>query len=68
MLGAEYFSGRPGLIGYDMLNEPFGGAGILTRLYEDTAKRIRKWDKDSILFVSPSVLLWMVGCSLAEIQ
>ena len=51
---AEKFADNPGIVGYDMLNEPFGDDALqISPLYEDVAARIRKHDKKAILFVEP---------------
>ena len=51
---AEKFADNPGIVGYDMLNEPFGDDALqLSPLFEDVAARIRKHDRKAILFVEP---------------
>jgi hypothetical protein len=60
-VAAEHFAGMPGVVGYDMINEPYGEAQILTDLYEEIAKNIRSQDPDGILFLSPSLYLWLVS-------
>ena len=51
---AEKFADNPGIVGYDMLNEPFGDDALqLSPLFEDVAARIRKHDTKAILFVEP---------------
>ena len=51
---AEKFADNPGIVGYDMLNEPFGDEALqISPLYEDVAARIRKHDTKAILFVEP---------------
>ncbi|CAK0783442.1 hypothetical protein CVIRNUC_006641 [Coccomyxa viridis] len=53
---AEKFADNPGIVGYDMLNEPFGDDALqLSPLFEDVAARIRKHDKKAILFVEPQI-------------
>ena len=55
---AEKFADNPAIVGYDMLNEPFGDEALqISPLYEDIAARIRKHDKKAILFVEPQVLI-----------
>jgi endoglycosylceramidase len=54
---ATRFGAHPSVLGYDMLNEPFGDEVTeLAPLYEDGARALRKHDPDAILFVSPQVL------------
>lgn len=56
LLSAETFADNPAVIGYDILNEPYGDEVTeIGPLYEDTAKRIRKYDKKAILFIEPQV-------------
>lgn len=50
------FAGQPRVIGYDILNEPQGDAGLLTQLYLDAIARIRRQDPDAIAFVEPEML------------
>jgi endoglycosylceramidase len=59
MLGelARRFASHPAVIGYDMLNEPWGDEVTqIGPLHEDAAKVLRTEDPDAILFVSPQVL------------
>jgi endoglycosylceramidase len=54
---AARFGQQPGLIGFDMLNEPWGDErGEIGPLYELAAKAIRKSAPDALLFVSPHAL------------
>jgi len=51
------FKAHASVIGYDMLNEPWGyEAEELYPLYEDTARVIRSNDPSAILFVSPAAI------------
>ncbi|WP_369215013.1 cellulase family glycosylhydrolase, partial [Streptomyces flavofungini] len=61
---AERFADDDAVIGYDLMNEPWGGsvqgpafeAGPLARLYEDCVGAIREVDRDHWLFVEPSAI------------
>ena len=54
---ATRLADHPAVLGYDMLNEPWGDEKTqLAPLYADGAKVLRKHDADAILFVSPAVL------------
>ncbi|GAB3478207.1 cellulase family glycosylhydrolase [Nocardiopsis coralliicola] len=56
---AERFAGETAVIGYDLMNEPFGGSlqgadfetGPLAELYRRSIERIREADPDTWLFV-----------------
>ncbi|WP_017601184.1 cellulase family glycosylhydrolase [Nocardiopsis lucentensis] len=56
---AARFAGEPAVIGYDLMNEPFGGSlqgpdfesGPLAELYRRCVARIREADQDTWLFV-----------------
>ncbi len=62
-LSAETFADNPGVIGYDILNEPYGDEETeIGPLYEDAAKRIRKYDKKAILFIEPQVRATSSSC------
>ena len=51
------------MIGYDLLNEPFGDEVTeIGPLYADVAQRIRKHDPDGILFIEPQVACMRTAC------
>ncbi|WP_331447812.1 cellulase family glycosylhydrolase [Streptomyces xanthochromogenes] len=61
---AERFAADPAVIGYDLMNEPFGGsvqgpafeAGPLAALYREAIAAIRRVDHDSWIFVEPEAV------------
>ncbi|KOU44965.1 cellulase family glycosylhydrolase [Streptomyces sp. WM6378] len=61
---AARFADDPAVLGYDLMNEPFGGsvqgpafeAGPLAALYRQTIGAIRKVDHDSWIFVEPEAV------------
>jgi endoglycosylceramidase len=54
---AKRFADHPAVLGYDMLNEPWGDEKTqLGPLYRDAEKVLRMADSDAIMFVSPQVL------------
>ena len=56
MCPTETFAGNPAVLGYDLLNEPWGDEVTeIGPLYEDIAARIRKHDANAILFIGPRV-------------
>ncbi|GAA2014396.1 hypothetical protein GCM10009799_48370 [Nocardiopsis rhodophaea] len=61
---ADRFSGEPAVIGYDLMNEPWGGTlqgpeferGPLAELYRRSITAIRTVDNDSWIFVEPQAV------------
>ncbi len=61
---SAYFAGDPAVLGYDLLNEPWGNEITeIAELYKDAAKVIRRNDPQTILFVSPHALISAGGSS-----
>jgi endoglycosylceramidase len=57
---ARAFRDNPGVIGYDIINEPFGDeATDIDALYRDAAQVIRAEDPTSILFLEPQINVGM---------
>ncbi|MEV5978005.1 cellulase family glycosylhydrolase [Streptomyces sp. NPDC052114] len=61
---ARYFADDDAVVGYDLMNEPWGGSvqgpafesGPLARLYQDCVDAIRTVDRDRWLLVEPSAI------------
>ncbi|MEU6821690.1 cellulase family glycosylhydrolase [Streptomyces atriruber] len=61
---ARHFADDDTVIGYDLMNEPWGGSvqgpafesGPLARLYQDAIDAVRTVDRDHWLFVEPSAI------------
>lgn len=61
---AQRFANEPAVLGYDLMNEPFGGTRqfgffegpILTPFYQRTVNAIREVDSDNWVFVEPQAL------------
>ncbi|MEZ0091172.1 cellulase family glycosylhydrolase [Streptacidiphilus sp. EB129] len=61
---AKYFAGDDTVIGYDLMNEPWGGSvqgaafesGPLASMYQDTIDAIRTVDQKHWLFVEPAAV------------
>ncbi len=58
---AHRLSNHTNVIGYDIINEPWGQDSQLLALYEDAAEAIRKHHPEAILFVSPHALVSGIG-------
>jgi endoglycosylceramidase len=53
---ATALSGEPGVIGYDLINEPEGDeASELGPFYEDAAAAVRAGDRNVIVFIEPNI-------------
>ena len=48
---AERFKGHPGLLGYDIMNEPHGTAGLWPGAAQAAVDAIREVDRQSLIFV-----------------
>jgi len=55
---ASRLSDQEGIVGYDLLNEPFSDPfeSELSSLYQEAARHIRSEDKSAILFLEPNLL------------
>ncbi|MGH8875942.1 MAG: cellulase family glycosylhydrolase [Stackebrandtia sp.] len=61
---AKYFGDNDAVLGYDLMNEPWGGSvqgaafetGPLARLYRQSIDEIRGTDEDSWIFVEPQAV------------
>eukprot|EP00884_Botryococcus_braunii_P014499 jgi/Botrbrau1/2304/Bobra.101_2s0125.1 len=61
------FANNPAILGYDILNEPYGQERRQVQpLWEDAATVIRKNDPDAILFLTPIFLLGLGGQSAIQ--
>jgi endoglycosylceramidase len=59
---ALHFRSHPGVIAYDLLNEPWGSeASELGPLYADAAAQIRAIDPTSLIFIEPALPLTVIG-------
>ncbi|MFD0558450.1 endoglycosylceramidase [Stackebrandtia endophytica] len=75
---AEYFADEPAVLGYDLMNEPWGGTlqgaafetGPLATLYQSSIDRIRQHDPDSWIFVEPQAvgINWGLPSSLPRLD
>jgi endoglycosylceramidase len=54
---ADHMSDYPNVIGYDLINEPWGSDDELASLYNDIGSAIRERHPSAILFVPPHALL-----------
>lgn len=59
---ALHFRSHPGVIAYDLLNEPWGSeSSELGPLYADAAAQIRAIDPTSLVFIEPALPFTVVG-------
>lgn len=64
---AKRFADHPAVIGYDLMNEPFGDElSQIAPLYEDVGTAIRKVNPGSILFIEPNILT-SIGTSHSQL-
>lgn len=54
---AQRMARHPNVIGYDVINEPWGTSSELRSLYEDAGAAIRRQDPEAILFIPPHAFL-----------
>ncbi len=54
---AARLASRPNVIGYELMNEPWGTDAELHALFEKVAQRIRAQHPDAVLFVPPHALV-----------
>ena len=52
---ARRFIGKSNVIGYEPMNEPFGGSEQLVQLHRDAAARIRAIDPSAMIFMCPEM-------------
>ncbi len=50
---ARSLHGTPNLIGYDLMNEPWGKGHELKAFHEEASAAVRRGDPESIIFISP---------------
>lgn len=75
---AERFADEPAVLGYDLMNEPFGGslqgpdfeAGPLAELYRRCLERIRETDQDTWVFVEGQAIgvNWALPSALPHLE
>lgn len=75
---AGYFAEEPAILGYDLMNEPWGGSiqgaafetGPLARLYQRCIDQIRSVDTDGWVFVEPQAvgINWGLPSSLPALD
>ena len=73
---ARRAAGHPGLLGYDLMNEPFMGTegarrfeeGTLTDFYQELIDAIRREDPDAWIFVEPLAFAVNTGLSQSFLQ
>lgn len=63
---AHRLSSHPNVIGYDIINEPWGNTNQISALFEDAAVALRKYHPNAILFVPPPALISGIGNNQME--